>query len=336
MTSFNKNNDLPKEPLILNCLKPEYLKAGDTIALISPSYHVSREYVEKGAEVLRSWGFATLIGPNVGKIHDVKYAGTIEERLSDFRWALGKPEVKAIICNRGGLGSIQLIDLLKYDEFAANPKWMVGFSDISTFHGLMTRAGVMSIHGTMIKSLAEGGQDGTCVLMRNLLLGQVPHYELPPHPQNIEGKANGTLVGGNLCTVAPNIGSQADALAGHDLILFLEEVKEPMHNVDRQFNILRMNGVLDRCKGVVLGEFINCGTEGSCGTIEAMLHHYFEEQGIPVICGFPAGHGEVNLPLVMGAPVTMEVRTDGATLQFDIEGEQHTISIENPNPKKEE
>lgn len=324
LVSQDENNPYPETPAP-GCIKPAYLKAGDTVALISPSYYVAMEYVEAAAEVLRSWGLHPVIGPNVGKIHKDKYAGTLEERLSDLRWALNDPSVKAILCNRGGYGSIHLIDKLGLDELAAHPKWLVGFSDISTLHGLLYRAGVMSIHGTMSKFLAAGGLDETSILLRDLLLGQVPRYELPPHPQNIEGKAQGVLVGGNLCTIAPNIGSQADATAGNDIILFIEEVEEPMRNVDRQFNALRLNGVLDRCKGVVLGEFTDCGNEFSNESAESMLRNYLKDYDIPVICGFPAGHDTVNLPLVMGAPVIMEVRPDGATLQFDIEGEQHTV-----------
>lgn len=162
--------------------------------------------------------------------------------------------------------------------------------------------------------------------MRDLLMGQVPCYRLPAHAQNIEGTASGVLVGGNLCTVAPNLGSQADATMGQDLILFVEEVGESMHNIDRQMRILQINGVLDRCKGVVLGEFSDCGSEFTYENVEAMIRQIVEPYGIPMLCGFPAGHGDVNLPLVMGAPVTIDVRSDGATLQFNIDGEQHDVT----------
>ena len=316
----------PEEPVVQNCAKPDYLKTGDKVALISPSYFTPMENVEKTADVLRSWGLEPVIGPNVGKVVDGRYAGTVAERVSDIRWALNDPSIKAIICNRGGYGTIQLIDQLTLAELKASPKWLVGFSDISTLHGLLTRAGVMSIHGTMSSFLAKGGTDATSTLMRDLLMGRVPRYELPAHPQNITGRASGTLVGGNICTFAPNLGSQADATMGQDLILFIEEVEESMHNIDRQFNILRMNGVLDRCRGVVLGEFTDCGTEFTYENVEAMLRQYLTAYDIPVLCGFPGGHGDVNLPLVMGAPVTIDVRTDGATLQFDIDGEQQSVS----------
>lgn len=313
------------KPVRLNCKKPDYLKRGDKVALISPSFFTPMENVEKTAALLRTWGLEPVIGPNVGKTYDGKYAGTVAERLSDIRWALADPSIKAIICNRGGYGTIQLIDHLELEELSAHPKWLVGFSDITTLHGLLTRAGVMSIQGTMSSFLAKGGQDLTSTLMRDLLMGDVPFYEVPAHPQNIEGMARGILVGGNLCTFTPNLGTQADATAGRDLILFIEEVEESMHNIDRQFTILMLNGVLDRCKGVILGEFTDCGKEFSDESVEAMLHKYLEAYHIPVLCGFPAGHGDVNLPLVMGAPVTMEVRRDGASLRFDIDGAQHTV-----------
>ncbi len=321
----------PGKPITLSCVKPDYLKAGDKVALISPSYYTPMENVEKTANLLREWGLEPVIGPNVGKIADARYAGTIEERAADVHWALSDPDIKAIICNRGGYGSIQMIDLFTLDELKSASKWIVGFSDATTFHGLWTRAGVMSIHGTMSSFLATGGKEASSTLMRDILLGKVPRYNVPAHPQNIKGSANGVLVGGNICTLAPNVGTQADATLGKDLILFVEEVGESMHNIDRQIRSLQMNGVLSRCKGIILGEFEGCGTEfkdeeGQTISIEAMLHALFEPYGIPVLCGFPAGHGDINLPLVMGAPVTIDVKETGATISFAIEGQQQEVN----------
>ena len=330
LTSCSDDDEIvvvnPDETVVLNCVKPDYLKAGDKVALISPSYFTPMENVEKTAAVLRSWGLEPVVGPNVGKVVDGRYAGTVAERVSDIRWTLNDPTIKAIICNRGGYGTIQLINQLTLAELKASPKWLVGFSDISTLHGLFTRAGVMSIQGTMSSFLAKGGTDTTSTLMRDLLLGKVPHYELPAHSQNITGKASGTLVGGNLCTFAPNLGTQADATMGKDLILFVEEVEESMHNIDRQMRILQMNGVLDRCKGIILGEFTDCGNEFTYESVEAMFNKMLKAYNIPVLCGFPGGHGDVNLPLVMGSNVTIDVRTDGATLQFNIDGNQQQVN----------
>ena len=329
-----KPEPTPGGTVTLNCVKPAYLSDGDTVALISPSYYTPMENVEATADLLRSWGLVPVIGPNVEKVVDGKYAGTVEERVSDILWAFGDPSIKAIICNRGGYGTIQLINQIPLSALSASPKWLVGFSDISTLHGLLNRAGVMSVHGTMSSFLAQGGTDATSTMMRDLLLGQVPCYHLPAHTQNIAGTASGVLVGGNLCTFAPNLGSQADATRGQNLILFVEEVGESMHNIDRQMRILQMNGVLDRCKGIVLGEFSNCGSEFTYENVEAMIRLIVEPYGIPMLCGFPSGHVDVNLPLVMGAPVTIDVRSDGATLRFNIDGEQRDVNTANVTAKK--
>jgi len=315
----------------LQCAQPDYLKEGDKVALISPSYYTPMSNVDAAANVLRKWGLEPVVGPNVGKTDAGKYAGTVDERLADIRWALEDPDIKAIICNRGGYGSIQLVSQLTLQELAANPKWLVGFSDITTLHGLLSCAGVMSIHGTMSTFLASsGGTDATSTLMRDLLMGSVPKYQVPAHEQNILGSGRGVLVGGNICTFVPLLGCAADATAHDDIILFIEEVGESMHNIDRLFNMLLLNGVLSRCRGVILGEFPSCGSEFSYGSIEAMLKPYIENYNIPLLCGFPAGHDAVNLPLVMGADVTLDVRSDGATLSFNIDGKQTEVNTANP------
>lgn len=313
----------------LNCKQPAFLKPGDKVALIAPSYYMTMERIARAMDVISSWGLEPVLAPNVGKITDGQYAGTPEERLSDLRWAFQNPEIKAIICTRGGYGTIQLIEDANLRDFSVSPKWLSGYSDITTIHGLLTRAGVMSIHGTMGSSLEKGGLDTTSTLLRDLLFGQMPRYELPAHASNIEGKATGVLVGGNLCTFAPNLNTQVDALMGEDYILFVEEVEEQYHNIDRQMRILELNGSLKRCKGIILGQFTGCDPEVfTYPSVEAMLHDYLVKFGIPVLCGFPAGHDHPNLPLVMGAKVTMDVRADGATLRFLTKGQQQEIQIQ--------
>ena len=153
--------NLKRKPVKLRTVRPPYLKAGDRVALVSPAYYVDTEKVVLAAEVLRGWGLEPVIAPNVGKIYLGKYAGTVEERVSDLRWALNDTSIKAIICNRGGYGTIQYIDQISLKEWRKHPKWLVGFSDITTLHGLLTRAGVMSVHGTMSSFLANGGTDET-------------------------------------------------------------------------------------------------------------------------------------------------------------------------------
>lgn len=319
----------PKKPL--KCVAPAYLKPGDKVALISPSYYCSMETAFRAADTLYSWGFEPVIGLNVGKKFLEHYAGTEEERLADLRWALRNPDVKAIICLRGGYGTLQLVEDLPLKELAASPKWLIGYSDITTLLSMEACAGVMGIHGVMGCNIAKPDSTGqSCPLLRSLLQGQVPRYELPAHKENILGRATGTLVGGNLATFAPLLGTQVDAIGKTDIILFVEEVEETHHNIDRLFNMLKISGVLAHCKGIILGDFTDCENDVGYESVETMLREYIAPYNIPLLCGFPAGHEKVNLPLVIGAPVTMDVRSDGATLTFDIPGEQQIVRAERP------
>ena len=315
-----------RQPVTLACTEPAFLKPGDKVALISPSYYTPMENVEAAAKILRDWGFEPVVGANVGKIHRGHYAGTTKERLADLEWALADPSVKAILCNRGGYGTIRLVNRLSPRALAAHPKWLIGFSDITTLHAMETRSGVVSLHATMCSIMAKSrGRDLSSTLVRDILYGTIPVYETPAHPQNRPGRARGTLVGGNLCTFTPILGTDVDATLGDDIVLFIEEVGEDMSHIDRLVNTLLLNGVLDRCKGVILGEFTDCKANLDFGSVEEMIGSYLRDYDIPVLCGFPAGHGDVNLPLLMGATVDLDVTASGATLSFDVPGETRLV-----------
>ena len=240
-------------------IAPPFLVPGDRIALLSPSYHVPAAAVEGAADVLRAWGFEPVVGANVGKRWRGSYAGSPEERLADLRAALEDPSIKAILCNRGGYGTIRFAEMLPLEELAAHPKWLVGFSDITTLCGMEARAGVMSIHGPMGKFLAKtAGAGKSAELLRGLLTGTVPEYALPAHPLSRPGTATAPLVGGNLSTFVPLLGTRADATAGREILLFIEEIEEDYRHIDRLINTLRLHGVFDRCRGVILGQFTGC------------------------------------------------------------------------------
>ncbi len=267
--------------------------------------------------MLRSWGYEPVVGPNVGKVNLRYYAGTPEERQEDFLWALRDGSIKAILFSRGGYGAIHLIDRLPLEEFSANPKWLIGFSDITTFHQMAAKAGIMSIHGTMCSFMAPAeGKDISSTVLRDILSGVLPRYELPAGEFSREGKACGKLMGGNFCTLAATIGSSACALDQDGIILFLEDDGETFHNLDRLINMFIHYGVLDRCKGVILGDFTDCKDDLGYGSVPEMFNAYLKDYPIPVFCGFPAGHGKVNLPLILGAETSLEVRDGKATIEF--------------------
>ena len=312
------------------CTAPAFLKKGDKIALLSPSYFTPDSNIQKTADVIEEWGFKPVVGDNVGKLDAGKYAGTAEGRAEDFIKALKDTSIKAILCNRGGYGTIQLVDLIDLKTVKHNPKWLIGYSDITTLHALQTKAGVMSIHGTMSTSIAKtGGKDDNSTLLRDLLKGSVPTYKVPKHEYNQKGTAEGILVGGNMATFVPLVGtSDIDIFSNDGLILFMEEIGENLRNIDRMFNSLELHGVMENVKGVILGEFVDSGTDLAFESTEEMFSKYLKKYNIPVMCGFPAGHDDVNLPLIMGAKVKMDVKDNGATLSFDVEGDKKTIETE--------
>ena len=313
-------------PLMKRITAPPYLRPGDRVALISPSFHTPMSDIEGAAAVLRAWGFEPVVGAHVDRKWRGSYAGTPGERLADLRAALEDPSVKAILCNRGGYGTIRFAEMLPLEELAAHPKWLVGFSDITTLGGMEVRAGVMGIHGTMGKFLAKDkGAGQSAGLLRDLLTGTVPEYALPAHPLSRPGTATAPLVGGNLSTLVPVLGTRADAIAGREVLLFLEEVEEDFTHIDRLFNTLRLRGVLERCRGVILGEFTDCKANLEYGSAEELICSYLKDYDIPVCCGFPAGHGRVNLPLLLGARSTLAVTEAGATLTFHVRGRKKRV-----------
>lgn len=311
----------PKPPKTI--VQPAFLQPGDRIALIEPSFAQADSAARLSDSVLCSWGYETVRGPHVGAKHAGAYAGTAAERAADLKWALEDPDIDAILCLGGGYGAIHLLEYLSQEDFRAHPKWLIGFSDISVLHAMNVSAGVMSLHGTVGGFLAKfHGSDPSSLALRDFLAGNVPEYELPAHELNIPGEATGTLIGGNLCTYATLADTWADYFDGTegDLILFIEEVEETWHSIDRLFNMLRLTGRLERVKGIVLGQFTKCPADLEYASPEAMLiEEYLREMNIPVCCGFPAGHEfENNYPLPLGAPARLSVSPDGATLSFDL------------------
>ena len=328
--SSSSASDQGKADPLAECTAPAFLKKGDKVALLSPSYSTPDSNIQNTAAVLKEWGFEPVIGKNVGKLDAGKYAGTAQERAGDFTAALKDTSIKAILSNRGGYGTIQLVDLIDLKLVTDNPKWLIGFSDITTLHAMETKAGVMSIHGTMSSFIGKTrGKDDNSTLLRDLLKGTVPTYKVPKHKFNQKGKAEGILVGGNMATFVPLVGaSDIDVFSGDGIILFMEEVGESLHNIDRMFNALELHGVMENVKGVILGEFVDSGTDLNYETTEEMLSKYLKKYNIPVLCGFPAGHDDVNVPIVMGAKVKMDVTDNSATLAFDIDGEKKDVETE--------
>lgn len=304
---------------------PDFLKQGDTIAILSPSsVPTDLSIIDKGEAVLQGWGFKTVEG-RYARTNYHTYAGTPEQRLSDIMWALRDPSIKAIVCSRGGYGSANVLNLLPVDTLKKYPKWIVGYSDITGYLSAEVRAGNMAIHGNMCGRLAEtGGTDSPSLYLRDMLMGKLPRYEVPGNKYNKPGTATGILIGGNMCVYGDIADTPFDFLDrsftdGRDIILFIEEVEEPYSRIDRMFQHLILRGAMDKIKALVVGRFDGCPPSRGYNSVFEFIDEYVKPYNIPICYDFPAGHDESwNYPLIEGCPVTLKVAKDKVTMEFNL------------------
>lgn len=296
---------------------PPYLKQGDRVALVSAAGKIDREVVERGAAILKEEGFLPVIGPNAFAQCGV-FAGDDARRAADLQWTLDHPEIKAIFFSRGGYGSIRTWQLIDWNNFLQNPKWLIGFSDITVFHAFANKHNIASIHGVMPAFFEkEGAKTDSYRQMIGLLKGRFPDYQLPPHPLNRPGLASGRVVGGNLSIIQSMRGTPLD-MNPKGKILFIEDIGEYNYHLDRMMMNLKTGKVLEKIAGLVVGYFTDM-KEGEAPfgkTASEIIREAVEPYHYPVVFDFPAGHELPNLPVLMGGKVKLEVSDNGVRFQI--------------------
>ncbi len=293
---------------------PAPLKKGDKIAIISPASHIRHEYVDAACRIIAQWGYEPVVSKHCkGAVGT--YSGTIEERLADLTAALTDTSVRAILCSRGGYGVVHLLDRINPELIRSNPKWVIGFSDISAMHAAMHRCGIASVHSPMTKQFAVRGADDECVAaLRDILEGHLPVLWVLGLPFFRPGTASGELFGGNLAVLCGLQGSEWDIFAP-DKILFIEDVGEAVYRVERMLYNLRLRGILGQLRGLIVGRFTEYACpDGNGDTMETMVRRMVEPYGYPVAFDFPVGHIDRNLPLVEGSTATLTVTPTTTTL----------------------
>ncbi|MEE0974385.1 MAG: LD-carboxypeptidase [Muribaculaceae bacterium] len=298
-------------------IMPEFLQPGDTIAIISPASLPKADDVDGACRVLREWGYMPVLGEHVLTEHG-SFAGNIEQRKQDVEWAFVSPNIKAVMCSRGGYGSIQVLLELRKGFFRDYPKWLIGYSDISAMHAAMVANGVMSIHGNMCGPLCtENGNDPRSQMLKRLLAGELPRYEVAPDSLNRCGEVTGRLIGGNMAVLTDVACSEFDVLQSEtDYILFLEDVDEGLEALNRMIYRMKAAGVLDRVKGLIVGKFNNAPANKDFKHINDVFHSVVKDYDFPVCYDFPTGHVEENYPLIEGAMVTLKIAPEGVTLEY--------------------
>ena len=310
-------------------IQPPYLKEGDKVALVSPAYWVPQEALQQAAETIRSWGLQPVIGPHTNNLNVNAYAGTADERSADLLWALEDDTIKAVVCSRGGYGSIHLLNRIAQECFQQNPKWLIGHGDITILLYAVAGAGVMCIHGPMAFQIASC-QEPASSITRSILFGTVPQYMIPANPYNRIGHAEGVLIGGNLSSYSSVAGTKFNLPPKQDVILFIEEVEESLHSIDRLFYTLILQHDFERVKGVIFGTFNSIKYDLQYGSVEQMLIAHLHEYDIPVCCGFPVGSNSC-IPLIEGAPCSLDVTTDKAVLTYKIKGSVESYDVDTTN-----
>lgn len=280
------------------------------IRIVSPSGAINPEYIEGATQRLQSWGHRVTEGQYARGQYS-RFSGTDEERLYDLHEALTMPDVDLVLCSRGGYGLQRIIDRVNVPI----TKPIIGFSDITALHQTAALQGCPTLHGLMCKHIATLPEDSEALqLFRWALDGKPLRYELPAHPLNRPGTAEGTLIGGNLSVLyglqgTPYSLSNVIDAYPEGVLLFIEDIGERHYHIDRMMKNLRMSGVLERINGLVVGQFTDCDEDPlMMKDVYSTILEAADDYDYPILFDFPAGHVEDNRPLRLSAKTKMEVR----------------------------
>lgn len=287
---------------------PETLKKGERIRIVAPAGKVQKDKVLPGIELLQDLGYDVMIGKHVCDKHFL-YAGNDQHRAADFQEAINDVQTKAIVCARGGYGSIRIIEKLDFSLLMQNPKWLVGFSDVTVLHTIMNKLGMASIHGAMPAYFLENKKPTRSFLsLMELLTSGNSQIEITANPMNREGVCSGEMVGGNLSLLYSLQGTTWQ-LETKGKILLIEDLSEYLYHLDRMMQNLRLSGQLKHLAGLVVGGFTDMkDNESPFGkSAYGIIREAVQEYHFPVCFDFPVGHVPKNLSLLLGAQYQLEV-----------------------------
>ena len=297
-------------------ITPPYLQKGDTVAIVSTARKNIDDNLKPTIDLLEGWGLNVKIGKTIGWDY-YQLAGTDEQRATDFQEQLNDQSIKAIWCVRGGYGTVKIIDKLDFTKFKQNPKWIIGFSDVTVLHSHLNNMGFQSIHGTMPVSIPRATDEAKNSLCA-ALFGDPLKYTLDCDALNHNGKAKGELVGGNLSILYSLLGSQS-AVDCTDKILFIEDLDEYLYHIDRMMMNLKRNGCLSALKGIIVGAMTEMKDNEIPWGRNALeiIEDSVQGLNIPIIYNFPAGHIRDNRALIFGKQVLMEVNAKESKIVFE-------------------
>jgi len=299
----------------MSARQPTKLQPGDSIGITAPAGTIGLYEIEDAIKILESWGLNVQIGKTIDKKWHV-FAGTDEERLQDLQDQLDDPSLKAILMARGGYGLGRIIDRLDFNKFTKSPKWIIGYSDITSLHIRLFKIGIQSIHANMAKHLHYLASGKSTDDLKSILLGKPNELIFEDTINNALGECSGTLVGGNLSILCHELGSGKE-VDFRGSILVLEDVDEYAFRIDRLLLQLLRKGVFNQINGLIIGQFTGINEQERFGmSVEEMVLNYCHEQTYPIAFHAPIGHITDNMPFVHNARVTLQVKTTGVHIQY--------------------
>lgn len=303
-----------------NWIKPPDLKKGDTVMLLTPASYLkdSIQSVSNALDSLKSWGLNYKLSKHIFD-KEGTFAGIDKERAADFQKAIDNPNIKAIWCTRGGYGAVRMIDRINFKALQKNPKWIIGYSDVTAIHNEIHNNGVQSIHGVMPVNFKIASEKKIKAInsFKNALFGIKNKYEIESSLYNKEGITQGVLVGGNLTLLHTMLGSKT-SIKTENKILFIEDVGEKIYHIDRMLYSLKRAGYFDKCNGLIVGGFteIKDSEPQFAKNVEEVIINILKEYDFPILFNFPAGHQTDNRALIMGAKVKITVKKETSILEF--------------------
>ncbi|MEX0635565.1 MAG: LD-carboxypeptidase [Ferruginibacter sp.] len=297
---------------------PRYLKKGDTIAITCPAGFMAAEKAQTCIETLQQWGYKVMVGKTLGSASTNYFSGTDQERADELQAMLNDPSINAILFGRGGYGMGRILPMLNFKQFKKNPKWLIGFSDITVMHTyLFSNFKIASMHAPMAAAFNDGGANNEYIgSLKKILKGNKMNYSTSPHPFNKIGSATGKLIGGNLALLAHAIGTPSD-YATKNCILFIEDIGEQLYNADRMLHQLKAAGKMDKISGLIFGGFTEMkDTDRPFGkTMDEILLEISADLNIPVCLHFPVSHDTENVALKIGITCNLIVGAKKVTLK---------------------
>ncbi len=300
-------------------MQPPYLQKGDTVMILATAGIIKDESIlDNAIELLQSWGLQVKLGRHLHQQNN-HFAGTDAQRALDFQEALDDPSVRAIWCARGGYGTVRMIDKVNFTRFEKDPKWIIGFSDITVIHNEIHNLGRETIHAMMPSTLDLDNKEQQKAIksLKKALFGEKVEYKTSKSDFNKKGEGKGQLVGGNLSILYSLLGSKS-SLKTDGKILFIEDVGEYVYHIDRMLQNLKRNGYFKNCYGLIVGGITDIRENDTDfgKAVEQVVLDAVADYDFPVAFNFPAGHVKDNRTLIMGREVTLKVKGKRATVEF--------------------